>query len=189
MCIRDSLRSVQKAFEYIGFDATITRDRQDLLNASHVVLPGVGAIRNAMQNLAHTGLDDVIRACVKQGKPLFGICLGMQLLLEQSYEYGKTQCLSLIPGEVVPFDFGDNPKRLKIPHMGWNTLEPQGACVYFVHSYHATNVPPEFVWSTTTYGYEFVCAIKRDNIRATQFHPEKSGQVGLSMLLDFAQSR
>ncbi len=188
-----NLRSVQKAFEFLGYDARITDDKNTLRDASHLVLPGVGAISAALDRIEKKGLDDEIRKQVKTGKPFLGICLGMQLLFNKSYENGEYDCLSLIKGEVVPFSFED--KSLKVPHMGWNKLNAENnplfaatdkdIYVYFVHSYHAANVEKENVIATCDYGYEFCCAVAKDNVFGMQFHPEKSGETGLAMLKKF----
>ena len=186
-----NLRSVHKAFEFLGFDAAITENKQDLLNASHIVLPGVGAFADAAACLRDSGMQETMLAEIKKGKPFLGICLGMQLLLDQSFENGVYEGLSLIPGQVVQFDV----KGLKVPHMGWNKLvvkdnalfdnEGPDKYVYFVHSYHAAKVPEQYIIGEADYGYRFTAAVAKDNIYGMQFHPEKSGDVGLSMLTRF----
>ncbi len=187
-----NLRSVEKAFEFLGFEAQVT-DSADVLNdASHIVLPGVGAIADAMARLRERGLVQEILRQAESGKPFLGICLGMQLLLDASYENGRHECLGIIHGEVRPFELDDD---LKIPHMGWNDIKFGGsplfsgiappACMYFVHSYHAAGVAEENILATCEYGYEFVCGIKKGNIFGLQFHPEKSGAQGLNILKNF----
>ncbi|MEA4852770.1 MAG: imidazole glycerol phosphate synthase subunit HisH [Christensenella sp.] len=185
-----NLRSVEKAFAFLGFDAKVT-DRLDVIqDASHVVLPGVGAIADAIQNLQERGFADEIIRQAKSGKPFLGICLGMQLLFDKSMENGEYQALGLIPGVVKPFALDG----MRIPHMGWNSLEAEenplfergnGQYVYFVHSYHASDVPEENIIARTNYGYSFVSAVRKDNLYGLQFHPEKSGDTGLAMLKKF----
>lgn len=185
-----NLRSVQKAFEYLGFEAVVTDDKRRIENASHFVLPGVGAFADAAKSLHGSGLWDVILDEVRKGKPFLGICLGMQLLFERSYENGVTEGLSLVSGEVVPF----RVEGLKVPHMGWNDLlvrdNPliEGApYVYFVHSFHASGVPEENIIAETEYGCRFTAAVRRNNVFGFQFHPEKSGEAGLAMLKKFGE--
>jgi glutamine amidotransferase len=188
-----NLRSVQKAFEFTGFDAVVTDDKRVLDDASHIVLPGVGAIADAIKNLRARGLDEEMIRQTKSGKPFLGICLGMQLLFDVSYENGEYGCLGLIPGAVRLFELKGT--GLKVPHMGWNSLIAKecdlwgkganGAYVYFVHSYHAADVPEENVAARCGYGYDFVCGVMKDNIFGLQFHPEKSGDTGLAMIKKF----
>lgn len=185
-----NLRSVQKAFEYLGYDAAITDQSKALENASHIVLPGVGAFRDAIAALKAKDLDGMIKKEVAEGKPFLGICLGMQMLFDRSSEDGEYEGLGLIGGEVVRFD-----TDLKIPHIGWNTLYYNKRTAlfdgiddnyfYFVHSYHAAKVAKEDVETTCVYGYEFVASVNRDNIWGVQFHPEKSGDTGLKVLKNF----
>ena len=166
-----NLRSVQKAFEYVGYDAVITDDRKKIEDASHIVLPGVGAAGDALCQLKATGLFDTILQQTAKGKPFLGICLGMQLMFERSMEKGQHECLGLIPGEVVLFQ----KDGLKIPHIGFNNLEnikenalfsheEKEQYVYFVHSFHASGVPEEFVIAKADYGYPFVCAVNKDQM-------------------------
>jgi glutamine amidotransferase len=185
-----NLRSVQKAFEYLGIDARITDNNADLINASHIVLPGVGAFKDAASSLERSGIQATMLSEISKGKPFLGICLGMQLLFQKSFENGEYPGLALIPGEVVRF----NAAGLKVPHMGWNDLIARdnalftgeaGKYVYFVHSYHASGVPDEYIIAEADYGYRFTAAVARDNIYGVQFHPEKSGVVGLDMLKCF----
>lgn len=187
-----NLRSVQKAFEYLGYDAAITDQTKSLAEASHIVLPGVGAFRDAIAALKQKGLDEVIKKEVAKGKPFLGICLGMQMLFDKSLEDGEYEGLGLIGGEVVRFE-----TELKIPHIGWNTLfynkrtqlfnGIEDNNFYFVHSYHAAKVAKEDVETTCVYGYEFVSSVNRDNVWGVQFHPEKSGDTGLRLLKNFGE--
>ena len=185
-----NLRSVQKAFEYLGYDAAITDQSKALENASHIVLPGVGAFRDAIAALKAKDLDGMIKKEVAEGKPFLGICLGMQMLFDRSLEDGEYEGLGLIGGEVVRFD-----TDLKIPHIGWNTLYYNKRTAlfggiddnffYFVHSYHAAKVAKEDIETTCVYDYEFVASVNRDNVWGVQFHPEKSGDTGLKVLKNF----
>lgn len=185
-----NLRSVQKAFEYLGFDAIVTDDQQCLKDASHIVLPGVGAFADAIECLNRSGMRGAILDEIRKGKPFLGICLGMQLLFERSYENGIYEGLGVVPGEVVPFRI----EGLKVPHMGWNDLVVRdnpliggGPYVYFVHSYHAAGVPEPFIMAEADYGYRFTAAVWKENIFGLQFHPEKSGDAGLAMLKKFGE--
>jgi imidazole glycerol-phosphate synthase subunit HisH len=189
-----NLRSVQKAFEKVGHAAEISGDPQRVREADKVVLPGVGAFRDAIARLHEAGLAGPIREHLRAGKPFFGICLGMQLLFTKSYEDGEYQGLDVFPGEVVRFD---DVKGLKVPHMGWNELKvrrpapplegfPPGGSVYFVHSYYARPRDPNLVAATADYPGPFAAAVWHENVFATQFHPEKSQAVGLEMLRRFA---
>ena len=192
-----NLRSVQKAFEKVGFAADISGDPDRIGAADKVVLPGVGAFRDAIARLREAGLDEPLLAHIRQGKPFFGICLGLQLLFTTSYEDGVYQGLDLFPGEVVRFR--DVP-GLKVPHMGWNQLRikkpaphladlgPDPA-VYFVHSYYVAPKDPRLVAAETDYPTPFAAAIWQENVFATQFHPEKSQRIGLAMLKKFASLR
>lgn len=186
-----NLCSVEKAFTFLGFDARVTADKQVLRDASHIVLPGVGAIADAVRHLEERGFVEEIQKQAASGKPFLGICLGMQLLFDKSYENGEYDALGLIPGEVKPFELAD----MRVPHMGWNSLvvndnrlfvdAGKEKYVYFVHSYHADNVPEEYIIAKTNYGYDFVSAVQKENIYGLQFHPEKSGETGLAMLQSF----
>ena len=188
-----NLRSVSKAFEAVGHEAVVTRDAQVIANASHVVLPGVGAFGNSMVNIERYDLVDPIRASVQSGKPFLGICLGLQVLFTESEEFGVHQGLDIIPGKVRRFvvDAG-----LKVPHIGWNQVDfqqtcplfdgiPDGTDWYFVHSYFVDPADHRFVASTTTYGTPFVSSVWKDNIVACQFHPEKSQAAGLHLIKNF----
>jgi glutamine amidotransferase len=189
-----NLRSVQKAFEHVGCQVVITQDPQVILSASHVVLPGVGAFGDAIRNLERAGLIDSIYRVVQDGRPFLGICLGLQLLFERSYEGGVFKGLALLPGEVkrLPEEL-----NIKIPHMGWNELRYRAnpifeglddpCFVYFVHSYYVEPRVSEHVIGTAFYGMDITVAVNKDNIYGLQFHPEKSGVEGLKMLRNFAR--
>jgi imidazole glycerol-phosphate synthase subunit HisH len=189
-----NLRSVQKAFEHLGIEAVITANPSDLATADRVVLPGVGAFRDAIAELKRLDFVPAIRDAVSSGKPFLGICLGLQLLFDVSYEDGEHEGLGIVPGKVIRF--APQPD-LKIPHMGWNSLAPQqthpilngiapGSHVYFVHSYHVVPHDPSVIAATSNHGGEFVAMIAKGNLTATQFHPEKSQKVGLQLLKNFA---
>jgi glutamine amidotransferase len=189
-----NLRSVQKAFENVGHAAEITSDPNRVAEADKLVLPGVGAFRDAIALLRDSGLAPLIIEHVRSGKPFLGICLGMQMLFSKSYEDGEHRGLDLFPGEVVRFP--DVP-GLKVPHMGWNQLRlrrtapmlanlHEGDAVYFVHSYYVVPRDPSLVATETDYPTPFASAIWHENVFATQFHPEKSQKVGLEMLRRFA---
>jgi imidazole glycerol-phosphate synthase subunit HisH len=197
-----NLRSVEKALQKLGHHAAITASPADILAADRVILPGVGAFGAAMSNLSesHDGgwrLVDAVAEAARCGRPFLGICLGMQLLLTESEELGLYRGLDLVPGRVVRFSAnGSGP--LKVPHMGWNALRqqqespllrgvPDGAMVYFVHSYLCRPEDPETVVATADHGGPFCAVLQRENVFATQFHPEKSGEVGLRMLDNFAR--
>ena len=186
-----NLRSVQKAFAFLGADARITDDPTLIREASHVVLPGVGAFRDAIARLQETGLDRAFAETAHAGKPVLGICLGMQLMYEASEENGYYQGLGLFRGKITRIE----APGLKIPHMGWNTITTRDCplfdagkelCVYFVHSYCAGEVRDDVTAAVCEYGQPFTAVACHDNIMATQFHPEKSGTVGLDMLRRFA---
>jgi glutamine amidotransferase len=189
-----NLRSVQKAFEKIGADAQVVSSPADLAGAEKLVLPGVGAFRDAIAELKRTGLDRPVREHIAADKPFLGICLGLQLLFDVSYEDGQWEGLGVLRGRVVRFT--DQPD-LKIPHMGWNSLEfaqparifegvPEGSSVYFVHSYYVVPEDESVIAARTEHGTRFVSAVARRNLFATQFHPEKSQSVGLRLLTNFA---
>jgi glutamine amidotransferase len=189
-----NLRSVQKAFEKVGFAAEITGEPSRVGGAEKLVLPGVGAFRDAITRLRESGLAEPILDHVKAGRPFLGICLGLQLLFTRSFEDGEYPGLNVFPGDVVRFP--DVP-GLKVPHMGWNQLlvhrpaplfrdVPDGSSVYFVHSYYAAPKNAGLVATETDYPEPFASAIWHENVFATQFHPEKSQRVGLTMLRNFA---
>ena len=190
-----NLRSVQKGFERVGYEAVITADPRDIADAQKVVLPGVGAFEDAMRELKHRGLVDPIHHAIDSGKPFLGICLGLQLLFEVSYEGGRHAGLGILPGEVVQFDV---PAEYKVPHMGWNELSIQkrapifqglddSAHCYFVHSYYVVPDEKTIIATETNYHTSFCSSIWRDNLYATQFHPEKSQTGGLRILKNFAE--
>ncbi len=192
-----NLRSVQKAFEKVGHPAAISGDPQRVREADKVVLPGVGAFRDAIARLHEAGLAEPLREHLRGGKPFFGICLGLQLLFTKSYEEGEYEGLDVFPGEVVRFP--DVP-GLKVPHMGWNELRvlrpapplagfPAGGSVYFVHSYYARPRDANLIAATADYPEPFAAAVWHENVFATQFHPEKSQAVGLEMLRRFGEWR
>ena len=200
-----NLRSVQKAVEKVGRDAVITRSPQVIADARAVILPGVGAFKDCMDNLERFSLIDPVLKAISSGKPFLGICLGLQLLFSESLEFGRHPGLGVVKGVVRPFpvDLPD-PDRpgaaLKIPHMGWNAVEirkPHPALVpvndgdyfYFVHSYYVEPKDPGIAATVTDYGIDFVSAIAFDNVLATQFHPEKSQRQGLALLQAFAGQR
>ncbi|MGD0914930.1 MAG: imidazole glycerol phosphate synthase subunit HisH [Thermodesulfobacteriota bacterium] len=191
-----NLRNVQKGFEWTGFEAKVTRSRKEIGCASAIVLPGVGAFKDCMENLERYGLIEPLIQSIGKGKPYLGICLGFQVLFSESEEFGFQKGLDLIKGKVVKFV--PNPEH-KVPHMGWNTVEMEreapmlegiatGDFFYFVHSYYV--IPDETQWISTftTYGKRFVSSIWKENIFATQFHPEKSQKKGLKILENFAKS-
>jgi len=189
-----NLRSVQKAFEKFGHAALITSDPNRVAEADKVVLPGVGAFRDAIARLRDGGLAPPLVEHVRSGKPFLGICLGLQMLFTTSYEDGEHRGLDVFPGEVIRF--GDTP-GLKVPHMGWNQLRlrqpaaifrdlPETPSVYFVHSYYVVPKDRSIIAAETDYPTPFTSAICHENVSATQFHPEKSQSVGLKMLRNFA---
>ena len=192
-----NLRSVQKGFEKVGYSARVTDDPKVVAQAQRLVLPGVGAFCDCMANLRDGGFIEPIQQVVASGRPFLGICLGLQMLLSESSEFGSHQGLDIIPGQVLRFaeDMKLADERLKVPHMGWNRIQhnnmplfkgvDQGSFVYFVHSYYVQPTDDAVVAATTNYGIDFCSAVGCDNVMATQFHPEKSQQVGLTMLKNF----
>ena len=186
---------VKNAFDKLGVETIITSDVSMIKKADKLLLPGVGAFENAMKNLKELKLDTIICDEIKSGKPILGICLGMQLLFNSSEEFGYHEGLNILEGKVVKFNFANEP-ALKIPHMGWNSLtncansklfsDLENQFVYFVHSYHLVTDNNNYKQIITNYGYDFCSAIEYNNIFATQFHPEKSGDVGLSILKKFS---
>jgi len=197
-----NLRSVQKGFERTGFSAEITADPAKLLTAEKIVLPGVGAFRDCIHNLEQGGFVEPILKVIAEGRPFLGICLGLQLLFSQSEEFGLHKGLGVIPGQVVRFPekMAELGEKLPVPHMGWNQISLQaasplfqgiaeGSNVYFVHSYYVKPDDPTVVTATCRYGIEFCAAIRKDNVMATQFHPEKSQAIGLQMLKNFAEMK
>lgn len=190
-----NLRSVQKAIQSLGYDASITSLPDDVASAEKLILPGVGAFGDAMRRLRELNLVQPLLDHFRQGKPFLGICLGLQLLFEKSYENGEHQGLGILAGEVVSF----SPNRgIKVPHMGWNALHmtkrcrllhniPEGSFVYFVHSYYAVPVDSQIVCATTDYPVPITAAVSIDHLVATQFHPEKSQRIGLAILRNFVE--
>jgi imidazole glycerol-phosphate synthase subunit HisH len=190
-----NLRSVQKAFERVGHPAIISSDPAVLADAQKIVLPGVGAFRDAISALRERKLVEPIRNAISGGKPFLGICLGMQMLFDKSYEDGEYKGLGVIPGEVVRFKL---PAEHKVPHMGWNQLQfhtrppvftgiEDRAHFYFVHSYYVVPRDRSVIATETEYGAPFCSSIWRDNLYAVQFHPEKSQSAGLRLLKNFAE--
>jgi glutamine amidotransferase len=190
-----NLRSVQKAFEKVGHQAVVTSDPAQVAAAAKVVLPGVGAFEDAAAELRRLELVKPVLRAIDSGKPFLGICLGLQLLFDVSYENGRHEGLGVLRGECVRFDL---PRDFAVPHMGWNQLNirhpapvlsgvAEGAYVYFVHSYYVVPTDAEVIAAETDYGGPFCAMVWRDNIFATQFHPEKSQAEGLKMLKNFAE--
>ncbi|MDQ6422765.1 imidazole glycerol phosphate synthase subunit HisH [Paenibacillus sp. LHD-117] len=186
-----NLHSVSKAVERLGYEAVVTGDPETIVEASGAILPGVGAFGDAMQNLRNTKLDEIVKFYAASGKPLLGICLGMQLLFGESEEYGRNEGLNLLPGRVIRFN-----GSYKIPHMGWNKLQIKQADsplfrglaeghVYFVHSFHAKPELASDLLATTDYYGDVTAIVGRDNVYGMQFHPEKSGELGMQLLDNF----
>ena len=191
-----NLFSLCSSLKAIGADAAVTSDPEVIKSADKIILPGVGAFGDAIKKLNDTGLDKIVIEEAKKGKKLMGICLGMQLLFEKSYEYGEHNGLSLLKGSVAPME-GRLPRELKIPHIGWNALHftkkhplfkyiKEDDCVYFVHSYYAA-CPEQYVIATAEYSAELTAAVSYGNVYGCQFHPEKSGPVGLAILKAFSE--
>jgi glutamine amidotransferase len=195
-----NLRSVQKGFEKVGFEAVVTSDPKVVLEAAKVVLPGVGAFRDCMHNLEQGGFVEPILKVIADGRPFLGICLGLQLLFTESEEFGLHKGLDVIPGRVVRFSEGmaEEGQKLAVPHMGWNQISFRTSSplfkgirdvsdVYFVHSYYVKPDDMSVVSTQTKYGIEFCSSIRKGNLVATQFHPEKSQATGLAMLKNFGE--
>ena len=192
-----NLYSLHSSFKFIGADVVVTSDESVIRSADKILLPGVGAFEDAADKLRRSGLDKVICDEVEKGKPLLGICLGMQMLFERSFEFGEHKGLGLIEGSIRPIS-DVIPKELKIPHIGWNPLILKGEkdgifkyikdgdCVYFVHSYYGAECE-ESVIATTEYGAPLTAAVSKGNVYGMQFHPEKSGEVGLNILRAFCE--
>lgn len=191
-----NLFSLTSSLRAIGAECVVTSDPEQIRAADKIILPGVGAFEDAKLKLSESGLDKVVVDEVRRGKKIFGICLGMQMLFERSYEYGEHEGLGLLRGSVVGME-GVIPSELKIPHIGWNALHiekehpifkytKENDYVYFVHSYYATDCPDSLL-ATCEYGVPLTAAVALDNVSGTQFHPEKSGEVGLSILRAFAE--
>ena len=191
-----NLFSLISSFKKIGADIVVTADPEVIRAADRILLPGVGAFEDAAKKLRDSGLDKVIVSEAQKGKKLMGICLGMQMLFEKSYEYGEHNGLGLLKGNIVPMQ-DSIPSGLKIPHIGWNALHfmrdsnlfkyiNNNDCVYFVHSFYATDCDDSVI-ATAEYGKELTAAVQKDNIMGCQFHPEKSGEVGLNILRAFCE--
>ena len=191
-----NLFSLTSSLSAIGAESIVTGDSEKIRTADKIILPGVGAFEDARRKLSESGLDKVVAEEAKRGKKIFGICLGMQMLFERSYEYGVHEGLGLLSGSVVAMQ-GKIPANLMIPHIGWNALNikkehpifkyvKEGDYVYFVHSYYAEGCD-ESLLATSEYGKDLTAAVALDNVTGTQFHPEKSGEVGLSILKAFAE--
>ena len=190
-----NLKSVEKALQSLGEDVLVTRDRQELLSADKVILPGVGNFGDAMEKLECFGLVNVIQDVIRQGKPFLGICLGLQLLFERSEEAPGVKGLGILKGEILRIPDGDG---LKVPHIGWNSLKLQNQgrlfagleeepYVYFVHSYYLKAADPQIVKAVTEYGVPIDASVEQGNVYACQFHPEKSSRTGLAILKNFAE--
>ncbi|MFA5104654.1 MAG: imidazole glycerol phosphate synthase subunit HisH [Candidatus Margulisiibacteriota bacterium] len=190
-----NLRSVQKALEKLGFSSFITKDKAAVISSHGIILPGVGAFDSALKELRSLGIDSLLKSQIEEGKPFLGLCLGMQVLFEESEE-GREKGLGLIKGRVKKFSFTKDT-ALKVPHMGWNNLLikqpacpimkniPQNVKVYFVHSYYCEPQNSIDMLTETDYGLKFASSVSRDNLFALQFHPEKSGEIGLEILKNF----
>ena len=192
-----NLFSLRSSLNKIGADTVVTADPAVIAKADKLILPGVGAFADAAKKLRDSGLDAIIKAEAAAGKPIMGICLGMQMLFEKSYEYGEHEGLGLLKGAVVPME-GSIPPGLKIPHIGWNALKfekdntlfkyiKEGDCVYFVHSFYASGCEDSLI-ATAEYGKDLTAAVAKDNVMGCQFHPEKSGDVGLNILRAFCEA-
>lgn len=190
-----NIKSVEKALLLLGQDVVITEDREEILKADKVILPGVGAFGDAMDNLRRTGLDQVIREVTDRGTPFLGICLGLQLLFERSDEAPGVDGLGILKGEILRIP---DKEGLKIPHMGWNSLHlendgrlfrgiEEGAYVYFVHSYYLKASDERIVRASTEYSTHIHASVEKDNVFACQFHPEKSSDVGIQILRNFVE--
>ena len=188
-----NIASVQKAIKYLGADCAVTRDGNTIMHSEAVILPGVGAFGDACEKLSDYGFYDIIPEYIKSGKPFLGICLGLQLLFKESEESPNASGLDILPGKIVKIPDTDG---LKVPHIGWNSISinkksrllagiPDNSYVYFVHSYYLKARDPAIVAATTEYGVTIHAACERENVFATQFHPEKSGEVGLKILKNF----
>lgn len=190
-----NIKSVEKALDFLGQDVVITGEPEKILKADKVILPGVGAFGDAMANLRRTGLDEVIRQVAGRGTPFLGICLGLQLLFERSDEAPGVEGLGILKGEILRIP---EKEGLKIPHMGWNSLHlenngrlfrgiEEGAYVYFVHSYYLKAAEGSIVKASTEYSVHIHASVEKDNVFACQFHPEKSSDVGISILKNFVE--
>lgn len=195
-----NLRSVQKGFEKVGVDAFITDNPEDILSADGVVLPGVGAFKDCMDNLEADNLIEPIKQVVAKGTPFLGICLGLQLLFTESEEFGIHKGLDILPGRIrrFPADMPNGERNLKVPHMGWNRISIKKECpllsdttdgdyFYFVHSYYVDSPDNDIILTTTDYGINFTSSVCRDNVYGVQFHPEKSQDIGLKIFKRFGE--
>ena len=194
-----NLQSVKNAFDLLGYEAIITSNKEEILAADKVVLPGVGAFSDAMNTFRDRGFESVIDEVIKKGTHLLGICVGMQMLFEYDYEFGVHKGLGYLKGNIIKFEEHDDlGNTYKIPHMGWNNIEivndkgilkdiPNNSYVYFVHSYHLDNPLKTCVSAYANYGVKYGAVVEYKNIHATQFHPEKSGEVGLKILKNFGE--
>lgn len=189
-----NLGSVKNALDYLGLDNIITSDKNVILNADKVILPGVGAFEDAINTFRERGFEEILNEFIKSGKPVLGICVGMQMLFEYSNEFGRHKGLGIMKGEIIKFEESKD-NSYKIPQMGWNQIEVvadnpllkglNGKDVYFVHSYHLTGNKDNVIAYTTYAGVRYGSAVRKDNVYACQFHPEKSGEVGLQILRNF----
>ena len=190
-----NLGSVKNALDYLKIDNVITSDKEVILNADKVILPGVGAFKEAIDTFRQRGFEEVLNKVIESKKPVLGICVGMQMLFEKDYEYGIHDGLGILKGEVVKFD--SNNGEFKIPQMGWNQVHVtkdnpllkgiDGKDFYFVHSYYVTKNEEDTIAYTEYANVKYTCAVQRGNLFATQFHPEKSGEVGLKILKNFGE--
>ena len=192
-----NLFSLKSSFAYIGEQAVVTSDPQEILSADRIILPGVGAFGDAAKKLFESGMADVLKQAASQSKPILGICLGMQLLFEKSYEYGEHEGLGFVKGSVRPIAERVDTDAYKIPQIGWNALHftktsplfkyiNEGDFVYFVHSYYGADCEDSLI-ATTEYGFEVTAAVSSGSVFGTQFHPEKSGEVGMKILKAFCE--
>ena len=191
-----NLQSVKKALDFLGYESEITMDREKILSASHVILPGVGSFGDAMASIRERGLEDTIKQAASGEKHFLGICLGLQLMFEKSDETPGVEGLGIFKGDIVKIP---SENGLKVPHMGWNSINLKqtdgifsgirdGSYFYFVHSYYLKNAEPDVVAATAQYGVEIECAIQKGRVCATQFHPEKSSKTGLRLLKNFMEA-
>lgn len=191
-----NLQSVKKALDFLGYESEITMDREKILSASHVILPGVGSFGDAMASIRERGLEDTIKQAASGEKHFLGICLGLQLMFEKSDETPGVEGLGIFKGDIVKIP---SENGLKVPHMGWNSINLKqtdgifsgirdGSYFYFVHSYYLKNAEPDAVAATAQYGVEIECAIQKGRVCATQFHPEKSSETGLRLLKNFMEA-
>ena len=194
-----NLFSLKSSFAYIGEEVTVTNDKDVIMSADRIVLPGVGAFGDAAKKLFESGMADVLKEAAAMGKPILGICLGMQLLFEKSYEYGEHEGLGFIKGDILPISDRVDTSVYKIPQIGWNALKltkpsplfkytNEGDHVYFVHSFYGAHCDDSLI-ATTEYGFDVTAAVSSGSVYGTQFHPEKSGDVGLRILRAFCEMK